>query len=203
MALGLFHAGTDAGDFQGGDGSTVGLTGRLTTAPVNDHNGERLLHFGVALSERVPENGVIIINQQPRSPLLELSDSSSSPFVPVIIIPAEFQQLINLQFAAARGPLWTQSEWYGSFIDQTGGDSVFFHGFYVDGGYFLTGEHRAYDSSDGSLGAVRVNRPFWRSPGEHDRPLGWGRLGTRRALLVSRFLRPRHAGGPQRPATRR
>lgn len=173
-ALGLFHAGTDTGDFQGGDGSTVGITGRLTSAPINESNGQRLLHFGLALSERIPENGVIIINQQPRSPLLELSDSSSTPFVPALTIPAEFQQLVNLQFAAAYGSLWTQTEWYGSLIDQTGGEDVFFHGCYVDCGYFLTGEHRIYDSSDGTLGAVRVNRPWWRSPGERDRPLGWG-----------------------------
>jgi phosphate-selective porin OprO/OprP len=200
VALGLFHAGTDTSDFQGGDGSTVGFTGRLTTAPVNEANGERLLHFGLALSERVPENGVIIINQQPRSPLLELSDSSSSPFVPVIRIPAEFQQLINLQFAAARGALWTQSEWYGSFIDQTGGDSVFFHGFHVDGGYFLTGEHRAYDSANGTLGAVRVRRPWLRLPFERDRPQGWGawELAARFAYLdLNDADAPPGPNGPQ------
>jgi phosphate-selective porin OprO/OprP len=33
LALGVFHAGTDTSDFQGGDGSTVGLTGRLTVGP--------------------------------------------------------------------------------------------------------------------------------------------------------------------------
>jgi phosphate-selective porin len=52
VAIGAFYAGTDAGDFQGGDGSTVGLTSRLTTAPINQRNGEQLLHFGIALSER-------------------------------------------------------------------------------------------------------------------------------------------------------
>lgn len=199
VALGLFHAGTDTGDFQGGDGSTVGLTGRLTSAPINESDGERLLHFGLALSERIPENGVIIINQQPRSPLLELSDSSSSPFVPAITIPAEFQQLINLQFGAARGPLWTQAEWYGSFIDQTDGDTVFFHGCHVDGGYFLTGEHRAYDSSNGTLGAVRVHRPWLRSVAEHDRPSGWGawELAARFAYLD--FFDPDTPAGPSGP----
>ncbi|MBA4106495.1 MAG: hypothetical protein C0485_12120 [Pirellula sp.] len=198
-ALGLFHAGTDTGDFQGGDGSTVGLTGRLTTAPVNEGDGERLLHFGLALSERIPENGVIIINQQPRSPLLELSDSSSSPFVPAITIPAEFQQLINLQFAAARGSLWTQSEWYGSLIDQTGGDTVFFHGVYLDGGYFLTGEHRAYDSSNGTLGAVHVRRPWLRLPSENDRPQGWGAWELAARFSYLDFYDPDTPAGPSGP----
>jgi phosphate-selective porin OprO/OprP len=174
FAIGVFHAGTDAGDFQGGDGSTVGFTGRLTTALVNENDGERLVHLGIALSERVPESGVIIINQQPRSPLLDVGDSSSSPFVPAITIPARFQQLINLQFAAANGPWWTQAEWYGSFIDQTGGGLVFFRGCHVDCGYFITGEHRRYDASNGTLGAVHVNRPLLRDPCDCDRSHGCG-----------------------------
>lgn len=33
---------------------------------------------------------------------------------------------------AAYGSFWTQAEWYGSRIDQTGGEDVFFHGCYVD-----------------------------------------------------------------------
>ncbi len=77
FACGAFHAGTDASDFQGGDGSTVGFTGRLTTVPVNERQGERLVHLGMAFSERKPENGMIKINQQPRSPLLEAGDSAN------------------------------------------------------------------------------------------------------------------------------
>jgi phosphate-selective porin OprO/OprP len=174
LGFGVFHAGTGTWDFEGGPGSTVDFTGRLTIAPINSAGGTRLLHFGLALSERVPLDGDIIINQQPRSPLLELGDSSTSPFVPVINIPASFQQLANLQIAANRGPLWAQAEWYGSWIDQTGGGTVFFHGSYCSVGYFLTGEHRGYDSSNGTLGAVRVNSPWLRAPGDCDRPQGWG-----------------------------
>ncbi len=173
VGIGAFYAGTDAGDFQGGDGSTVGLTSRLTTAPINQRNGEQLLHFGIALSERIPENGVIIINQQPSSPLLDLGDSSTSPFVPIIRIPATFQQLVNLQFAAANGPLWAQAEWYGSLIDQTGGGLVFFRGCHADVGYFMTGEHRKYDPSSGVLGAIHVNRPFLAGRNEREQR-GWG-----------------------------
>ncbi len=174
LALGVFHAGTGPADFQSGDGSTVGFTGRLTTAPVNERNGERLLHLGLAFSERVPEHGMIVINQQPRSPLLETGDSSTPTFVPVIRIPANFQQLINLQFAAANGPCWTQAEWYGSFIDQTDGGLVFFRGCHVDCGYFITGEHRQYDLSSGTLGTIHVNRPLLRCPSEFNRQRGWG-----------------------------
>jgi phosphate-selective porin OprO/OprP len=109
---GLFHAGTDPSDFQAGPGATAGFTGRLTMAPVDQDKGERLFHIAIALSERIPETGVIVVNQQPRSALLELGDSSSSPFVPKIQIPSRFQQLINLQTAWAEGPFWAGAEWY-------------------------------------------------------------------------------------------
>jgi phosphate-selective porin OprO/OprP len=174
LGIGAFYSGTSPSDFQGGDGSTIGITGRLTTALINDGDGERLLHLGIALSERVPANGVIIINQKARSPLLDLGDSSESPFVPMIRIPASFQQLINLQFAAANGPMWAQAEWYGSLIDQTGGGPVFFHGCHADWGYFLTGEHRRYDASNGTLGSIRVIRPSCCNRIAQDRPRGWG-----------------------------
>jgi phosphate-selective porin OprO/OprP len=185
LALGAFHAGTDAGDFQGGDGSTVGFTEKLTTAPINVNNGEQLLHFGIALSERVPENGVITINQQPRNPLLDFGDSSTSPFVPVIRVPATFQQLVNLQVAMANGPFWTQAEWYASYIEQRDAGDVLLHGCHADCGYFVTGEHREYLSSAGAFGAVKVNRPLLRGTASFDRARDWGawELTTRFAYL--------------------
>jgi phosphate-selective porin OprO/OprP len=196
FAIGAFHAGTNVGDFQGGDGSTVGLTGRFTATPINEGNGERLVHLGIALSERVPENGVIIINQQPLNPLLDLGDSSTSPFVPVIRIPAKFQQLINLQFALAKGPFWTQAEWYGTIINQTGAGDVFFRGCHVDCGYFVTGEHRGYQNVNGVFGPVKVSRPFLRGPAGRDREPGWGAWELTARFAYLDFFDPNTPGGP-------
>jgi phosphate-selective porin OprO/OprP len=174
LALGVFQAGTDPNDFQGGAGSTVGFTGKLTAAPLNEGDGEQLFHLGLALSERLPEHGVILVGQQPQSSLLGLADVASSPFVPGIRIAANFQQLVNLQCAAANGPLWAQAEWNGSWIDQRGGGPVFFHGCHADCGYFVTGEHRQYQSASGTLGPIKVNRPWIRCHANQDRPAGWG-----------------------------
>jgi len=176
LGLGVFQAGTDPNDFQGGVGSTVGFTGRLTAAPINEGDGERLLHLGLALSERLPEHGVVIINQQAQSTLIDVGDVGRSPFVPKIRVPADFQQLLNLQYAIVNGPFWTQAEWYGSWIDQLGGGPVFFHGCHADCGYFLTGEHRTYVGTSGVFGPIRVNRPLIRCHASRDRPAGWGAL---------------------------
>jgi phosphate-selective porin OprO/OprP len=198
LALGVFRDGIDANDFEGGEGSNIGVTGKLTVAPVNEGNGERLLHLGLALSERVPENGVIVVSQRPQSSLLDLGDGGNSPFVPRIRVPADFQQLLNLQFALARGAFWTQAEWYGSWIDQQGGGTVFFHGFHADCGVFLTGEHREYVSQSGVFGAVKVKRPLIRWFGGCHRPPGWGAWELAARISYLDFQdpdTPRGAGG--------
>jgi phosphate-selective porin OprO/OprP len=174
LQLGVFQSGTDPNDFNGGSGATVDFTGKLTAAPINLDDAERLLHFGIALTGRLPEHGLIIINGQPNESLLSTGDSPTSPFVPTINIPATFEQLINLQTAWARGPLWGQAEWYGALIDQIGGGNVFFHGCHADLGYFVTGEHRAYDGEKGVFGPVTVKHPLMRGRAARDRERGWG-----------------------------
>jgi phosphate-selective porin OprO/OprP len=183
LALGVFQNGTDANDFEGGPGSTLGVTGRITVAPLNVDEGRQLLHLGLSLSERWPEDGLIVIKQQAQSPLVEVvGDTATSPFVPQIRIPATFQQLANLQCAAASGPLWGQAEWYGTWVCQRDGSPVFLHGCHADCGWFLTGEHRRYQGVSGVPGAVRVIRPVLRCGESRDRPAGFGAWE-----LVARF----------------
>lgn len=174
LALGVFQSGSDLNDFQGGDGSAAALTGRFTTAPILEDDGRRLLHLGAAVSERLPEAGVVVINQRPRSSLIDFVDSARSPFVPQIRVPADFQQLLNLQVAFVRGAFWTQTEWYGSWIAQRNGGTVYLHGFHTDCGYFLTGEHRRYLGPAGVFGPIHVQHPVIRWFGGRGRPRGSG-----------------------------
>ena len=54
LALGAFYAGVGPADLQGGDGSTIGFTGRITATPINADNGERLVHFGLGCPNGCP-----------------------------------------------------------------------------------------------------------------------------------------------------
>jgi phosphate-selective porin OprO/OprP len=159
FAVGVFHSGTDSSDLQSGEGSDTAVTARWTMLPWSESGGERLMHLGIALSARVPDRDVVVIKQSPHSPVLDFGDSSASPFVRTIRIPANFQQRFNAQWALVNGPFSMQAEWYGSLIDQTGGPPVFLHGSYLNAGYFLTGEHRSYHSESGVFGGVIVARP--------------------------------------------
>lgn len=178
FAGGVFQSGTDASDLQFEDGSTTALTARFTGLGLYENNGERLVHFGAALSGRIPNEGVINIRQRPSSPLLDLGDSSDSPFLTKLQIPSDFQQLINFQCAAINGPLWAQAEWYGSIIDQHRGSPVFFHGSHFDVGYFLTGEQRSYLTKSGVFGPVTIHRPLISafSSNSENRTPGYGAL---------------------------
>ena len=103
FATGLFHDGVGQASFEGGDGAAVGLTSRLTASPILEGDGEQVLHFGLVLSERLPQNGVVVINQVNGSPLLEFTDSTTSPFVPTIRIPASYQQLFTHRLRGCGG----------------------------------------------------------------------------------------------------
>jgi phosphate-selective porin OprO/OprP len=174
FAIGLFQSASGPSDLQGGDGDDTAATARWTVLPYEE--GDRLVHLGIALSSRLPNNGIVLINQQPRSPLLELGDSSSTPFLPTLRIPADFQQLFNVQGAIQNGPLILQAEWYGSWIDQTGGSPVFLHGSYVDASCFLNGGRRVYSKQQGAFGAVQVDHPVLRhfSSKSSQESRGWG-----------------------------
>ena len=160
LAMGVFHSGKGPNDLRGGEASNNAFTTRWTVLPWYEESGRQLMHIGIALSSRFPEHGLVVINQDPRSPLLDFSDSSASPFLPTIRIPANFQELFNAQWAYVDGPFSVQAEWYGNFVNQKGGKPVFYHGSYVNLSYFLTGEHRAYQQQNGVFGAVTVDRPF-------------------------------------------
>ena len=72
-------------------------------------------------------------------------------------------QLYNLQAAGVFGPYSIQGEWSAASIQQTNAGSIFVHGLYVFGSYFLTGEHRGYNRTRGSFDQVNVLRPVIKS----------------------------------------
>src|SRR5262245_58876476 len=113
FVLGAFRDGTNNGGFSGGDGSNWAVTTRLSGLPVYvDEEGEfRLVQIGGAFSNRRPANGIVSYSPAPQSSLLDVSDSPASPFLPPINIPANAQQLYNLQAAAVFGPFSIQGEW--------------------------------------------------------------------------------------------
>jgi phosphate-selective porin OprO and OprP len=67
-----------------------------------------------------------------------------------------------------------QTEWMGTLVDQVGGPAVFYHGAYVQAGYFLTGESCGYNKQMGALDYnVKPFREFF-GLGRDQWFCGWG-----------------------------
>lgn len=182
FVLGVFRDGTTNGGQSEGDQDCWAVTSRITTLPIYDPNDDtfRVLHLGAAISLRSPRDGKVIFDPGRTSNLLTVSDNPASPFLPAVIIPADGQQLFNLQAGWVNGPLSLQSEWFATTIQQPNAGNVFLHGCYFDASYFLTGEHRGYDRTRGAFDQVKVLRPVLRD--KTDARGGYGAIE-----LTSRF----------------
>ncbi|MBL8852171.1 MAG: hypothetical protein JNG89_21040 [Planctomycetaceae bacterium] len=199
FAAGVFQSGTDASDVEFGPGSDTAATMRLTIVPWWNPARHRLVHAGVALSARVPNDGIVSIGEGPNSPLLDFGDSSTSPFVSTISVPADFQQLFNAQGAYTDGRLTVQAEWYGTIVDQDVGAPLLFHGSYIQGSYFLAGGRREYERQQGVFGAVNVDNPVLPcfSSSDDRTQRGWGAWEATARCSYLDFLDSDTPPGPQ------
>lgn len=182
FALGVFRDGTNNAGQSSGDQDSWAYTGRLTGLPIYqpDACDFRLVHLGMAFSQRNPNNGVVRFN--PGTPvvnLLSVQDNPDTPFLPPVVIPANGQQLYNLQAAYVNGPFSLQGEWFGTGVQQTNAGVVFLHGFYTYASFFLTGEHRGYDTTRGAFSQVKVLRPLIKTKEQEGGGFGAIEMATR------------------------
>ena len=61
VAMGVFQSGTNSSDLKFGPGSETATTARWTMLPWYEDHGQRLIHVGVAVSERFPNNGIVVV----------------------------------------------------------------------------------------------------------------------------------------------
>ncbi len=143
--LGAFR---DTDDF--GDGVSDGgynFTGRLSGRPWEAGDGRRLLHLGLAYSHRNPVDNTLRFRSRPEAHL-------TPRFVDTRSFAATSADLLGTEFALVLGPATLQSEYVYTSADPLAGSRLNFHSFYVQGSYFLTGEHHAYKSSSGAFDRV-------------------------------------------------
>ena len=73
------------------------------------------------------------------------------PFVDTGIINAQNDQRMGLEMAFVCGPLYIQSEYMCSWVNQIGGPPLFFQGAFGFVSYFLTGENRTYNRRSATI----------------------------------------------------
>ena len=144
----------DTGDFA--------WTTRVAANPYYDEpsEGRYLTHIGGSYSYR--EIGDQNYAFQ-RDPELNIRISEAASLNVITIVPlADNVQLVNAEAAVVYGPLHTQAEWFGARVEGAGvGPDGDFNGFYVQTGYFLTGESRGYKKSSHAFDRTKVLEPFF------------------------------------------
>jgi phosphate-selective porin OprO/OprP len=152
-ALGGFRE-TDGFGNGFGENEIYNITGRISGTPLYADNGRKVLHLGLGYSHKwLDNNATIQLRARPESHL-------TGDFVDTSDIPAENVDLIDPEIALVYGPFSLQGEYMQAYVDTKNGDSLDLNGYYLQGSYFLTGEHRNYKRSSGAFGRVKPKEHF-------------------------------------------
>jgi phosphate-selective porin OprO/OprP len=150
-AVGTFRDTDDFGNNKS-DGEFV-FSGRLTGVPVYADKGRALVHVGASGRYRQPGDDELRFRERPENHLADR-------FVDTGTFAADTEASTGVELAVVAGPASLQSEWVYTAVDTPGSADPAFHGVYVFGSYFLTGEHRPYRRSNGTFSAVKPKRNF-------------------------------------------
>ncbi len=150
-SAGIFRETLDTGESVGS--GSPNITARVTSLPVYDNGGRKLLHVGGAYSHQGTPLGGAHFRSRPEAHLLP-------HFVFTPLLETSSYCLMGLEAAAVAGPFSIQSEYMNSYVNSVSSGDPSFSGFYVLGSFFLTGEHRRYSQSKGAFGRVRPRQSF-------------------------------------------
>jgi len=153
-ALGAFRSSSDNFGEDKEDGGWA-VTGRMTGLPLWRNNGESLIHLGAALSYRDPQGDGARFQSRP--------EAHQAPIiVDTGTIPTDNLARFGGELVGQHGPLWFQ----GEFIDAlTEGPGHNLYGYYLQAGWFITGENRPYKRDNGTIDRVRPRHSFLQDGG--------------------------------------
>jgi phosphate-selective porin OprO/OprP len=163
-AIGVYKNDSTLIGFHAGDGQYA-VTGRLAATPIYCPEEHYFWHVGGAMSHRDPVNGTVVISVRDNVrnapfPLLNLLINTGA-------VPAQSQDLYNIETAAVLGPVTFQAEYTANVLNgaapavgaPTQGN-LFFQGFYAEVLCFLTGESRTWNAKNFFFNRVNVRRPL-------------------------------------------
>jgi phosphate-selective porin OprO and OprP len=159
--LGVFKETTSSNEKAVGDSAGNNFTGRITGLPVWAE-GEKYIHLGLTASHKDLEGREyapkIRVGAHLTEKLVGLVDTPPSNNAE---IEADSVDLLGLEAVFVRGAFHTEAEYQSASIDgESGFADADFDAYYVQAGYFLTGEHKGYKVDSGKFDRVRPNKTF-------------------------------------------
>jgi phosphate-selective porin OprO/OprP len=141
--IGVFDNGNDDNGAQ-----EFAYTGRVFLSPINRERA--LLHLGVGMSHRNAPNANL-----DRSVTQGIKKGDT---VAVSVDPFDSQDILGLELAGKIGPFHGSAEYQQRATSATdNGEDASASGYYVEAGWFITGESRPYE--EGTWEKVKPNRP--------------------------------------------
>jgi phosphate-selective porin OprO/OprP len=138
----------------------LNLTARVTGLPWYMDEGRRLLHLGLGYSHqfRSDETGTALSYPESRLTDDKLVDTGD--------FSTDGNDLLGVEAALVHGPFSLQGEFMVKAVNGSGNPTLW--GFYGFGSWFLTGEHRQYDTDKVVFTRIKPHRNFppWKG--------GWG-----------------------------
>lgn len=132
-------------------GNSGAVTGRFVYRPVFSDGGAELVHIGGAVSIRENESGAYAWSTSGGIHLLAGKMASAT-------MAADDLTLVGIEGAWQSGPTHIEAE-----FAQAEGDDDSFTAWYLQGGYFLTGESRGYKTSSAAFDRVKPHTPWGES----------------------------------------
>lgn len=158
-AVGYFLPADNFGKYVG---NKYNITGRLAGLPIY-HDGKndemyKVLHLGISLTNQYQDNSTYVLKSRPESNLL--------PTIALAEIDkAKAVNQVGGEIALVMGPISFQSEYiYANALTAEGSalqkSSYNFSAFYAYVGWFISGEHRNYNTSGGAFDRVKPKKNF-------------------------------------------
>lgn len=113
--------------------------GRFSVFPRYREGGRHLLHLGVSGAYFKPQDDLMVFGIWP-----EIYTDDIELYSLIAIPNVKDSQLGVLEFRYAEGPLWVQSDYFHNRTNRDQGEDLSFNAFYIEGGYFLTGEQTVF-----------------------------------------------------------
>lgn len=181
-AAGVFTEGATQYGEQYADHAGVAATGRVTWLPWWDElsDGRYYLHVGLSGSYRRTATQTKSFASTPEFTMhtgLAGGGVNQFPnFVNTGTLPIDDFAVYGGEASLNLGSWAIQAEYYGLSAHQTTVNSpnLFFHGWYVESMYWLTGESRNYNRKTGTHGAVTPHSNFFRVNTDQGIETGWG-----------------------------
>jgi phosphate-selective porin OprO/OprP len=138
------------------------LAARITYLPIYGKEGRELLHLGFSYNRQFID--VRQADSQTRFSARPETFLADQRIVDTGVFFAEGVEIYNPELAWVSGPLSFQSEYFRTLVHSGEKGNPVFWGWYAQGSYFLTGEHRPYDRQNGYFDRVRPKKDF--APGK-------------------------------------